>query len=146
MAQYGSRHRHLGQQVLDAHKDEGRLPETIRFTGTIGNTPLEMRKYSHEFYHKLAKDNKLLLHDLGNRDHQKNYADILAEFGTIAYQLELPDQLSRAQSTFHISNLEKKCLSDETLAIPLDEIQINGKLHFIKEPVEIIDREVKHLK
>nr|GFC98128.1 putative reverse transcriptase domain-containing protein [Tanacetum cinerariifolium] len=39
----------------------------------------------------------------------------------------------------------KKCLSDETLAIPLDEIQIDEKLHFIEEPVEIIDREVKRL-
>ncbi|GJT77268.1 hypothetical protein Tco_1043993 [Tanacetum coccineum] len=46
---------------------------------------------------------------------------------------------------FHVSNL-KKCLSDETLAIPLDEIQIDDKFHFIKEPVKIMDREVKHLK
>nr|GEX03779.1 putative reverse transcriptase domain, aspartic peptidase domain protein [Tanacetum cinerariifolium] len=38
-------------------------------------------------------------------------------------------------STFHVSNL-KKCLADETLAIPLDEIQLDDKLHFIKEPVE----------
>ncbi|GKB92040.1 hypothetical protein Tco_0964312 [Tanacetum coccineum] len=42
--------------------------------------------------------------------------------------------------------LAKRCLSDETLAIPLDEIQIDDKLHFIKELVEIIDREVKRLK
>ncbi|GJS91316.1 putative reverse transcriptase domain-containing protein [Tanacetum coccineum] len=55
------------------------------------------------------------------------------------------DQLSRVHSTFHVSNL-KKCLSDETLAIPLDEIQIDEKLHFIEEPVEIMDREVKRLK
>nr|GEX06379.1 putative reverse transcriptase domain-containing protein [Tanacetum cinerariifolium] len=48
-------------------------------------------------------------------------------------------------STFHISNL-KKCMSDKTLAIPLDEIQIDDKLPFIEEPIEIIDREVKHLK
>ncbi|GJS48153.1 putative reverse transcriptase domain-containing protein [Tanacetum coccineum] len=47
--------------------------------------------------------------------------------------------------TFHVSNL-KKCLSDETLAIPLDEIQIDDKLQFTEEPVEIIDREVKRLK
>ncbi|GJY17775.1 putative reverse transcriptase domain-containing protein [Tanacetum coccineum] len=39
-----------------------------------------------------------------------------------------------------------KCLSDEPLAIPLDEIYIDDKLHFIEEPVEIIDREVKRLK
>ncbi|GKB79339.1 hypothetical protein Tco_0946234 [Tanacetum coccineum] len=40
----------------------------------------------------------------------------------------------------------KKCLSDEPLAIPLDEIHIDEKLNFIEEPVEIMDREVKRLK
>ncbi|GKF47954.1 hypothetical protein Tco_0141205, partial [Tanacetum coccineum] len=76
MARHGSRHHHLYQQVLDVFKDEGRLSEAIRFTGTTRNAPLEMGRYSHGFYHKPAKDNKLLLHDLGNRDHQKNYADV----------------------------------------------------------------------
>ncbi|GJS96804.1 hypothetical protein Tco_0803772 [Tanacetum coccineum] len=69
---------------------------------------------------------------------------ILANVGTVAYRLELPEQLSKVHSTFHVSNL-KKCLSDETLVIPLDEIQIDDKLHFIEEPVEIMDREVKCL-
>nr|GEV17068.1 hypothetical protein [Tanacetum cinerariifolium] len=54
-------------------------------------------------------------------------------------------KLSRVHSTFHVSNL-KKCFVDEPLAIPLDEIQIDDKLNFIKEPVEITDREVKWLK
>nr|GEW34450.1 reverse transcriptase domain-containing protein [Tanacetum cinerariifolium] len=35
---------------------------------------------------------------------------------------------------------------DEPLAIPLDEIQVDDKLNFIKEPIEIMDREVKRLK
>nr|GEW01184.1 putative reverse transcriptase domain-containing protein [Tanacetum cinerariifolium] len=70
---------------------------------------------------------------------------ILAKVGTIAYRLELPEQLSRVHSTFHVSKL-KKCMADEPLAIPLDEIQVNNKLNFIEEPVEIMDREVKHLK
>ncbi|GJZ71383.1 putative reverse transcriptase domain-containing protein [Tanacetum coccineum] len=70
---------------------------------------------------------------------------ILAKVGTVAYRLELPEQLSRVHSTFHVSNL-KKCLSDEPLAIPLDEIHIDEKLNFIEEPVEIMDREVKRLK
>ncbi|GJU31393.1 putative reverse transcriptase domain-containing protein [Tanacetum coccineum] len=52
---------------------------------------------------------------------------IIAKVGTVASRLELPEQLSRVQSTFPVSNL-KKCLSDETLVIPLDEIQINDKL------------------
>ncbi|GJU79363.1 putative reverse transcriptase domain-containing protein [Tanacetum coccineum] len=70
---------------------------------------------------------------------------IIAKVGTLAYRLELPEQLSRVHSTFHVSNL-KKCFVDEPLAIPLDEIQIDDKLHFIEEPVEIMDREVKRLK
>ncbi|GJU76112.1 putative reverse transcriptase domain-containing protein [Tanacetum coccineum] len=41
--------------------------------------------------------------------------------------------------------LAKKCFSDEPLAIPLDEIQIDDKLNFIEEPIEIMDREVKQL-
>ncbi|GKA15402.1 putative reverse transcriptase domain-containing protein, partial [Tanacetum coccineum] len=56
--------------------------------------------------------------------------DILAKVGTLAYRLELPEQLIRVHSTFHVSNL-KKCLVDEPLAIPLDEIQIDDKLNFI---------------
>nr|GEU41329.1 reverse transcriptase domain-containing protein [Tanacetum cinerariifolium] len=55
------------------------------------------------------------------------------------------EQLSRVHSTFHVSNL-KKCFVDEPLSILLEEIQINDKLHFIKEPVEIVDQEVKRLK
>ncbi|GJQ98270.1 hypothetical protein Tco_0009409 [Tanacetum coccineum] len=70
---------------------------------------------------------------------------ILAKVGTVAYRLELPEKLSRVYSTFHISKL-KKCLADESLAIPLDEIQVDDKLNFIEEPVEVMDREVKRLK
>nr|GEX57818.1 putative reverse transcriptase domain-containing protein [Tanacetum cinerariifolium] len=55
------------------------------------------------------------------------------------------EKLRMIHSTFHVSNM-KKCLSDKTLAIPLDEIQIDDKLYFIEEPIEIIDREVKCLK
>ncbi|GJZ52449.1 hypothetical protein Tco_0606964 [Tanacetum coccineum] len=42
--------------------------------------------------------------------------------------------------------LEKKCYADEPLAIPLDGLHINDKLHFVEELVEIKDREVKRLK
>ncbi|GJR91587.1 putative reverse transcriptase domain-containing protein [Tanacetum coccineum] len=70
---------------------------------------------------------------------------IIAKVGTVAYRLELLKQLSRVYSTFHISNL-KKCMSDKNFAIPLDEIQLDDKLHFIEEPVEIMDHEVKRLK
>ncbi|GJR02165.1 putative reverse transcriptase domain-containing protein [Tanacetum coccineum] len=45
---------------------------------------------------------------------------ILTKVGTVAYRLELPEQLSR--------------------------VHIDDKLHFVEEPVEIMDREVKRLK
>ncbi|GKA07690.1 putative reverse transcriptase domain-containing protein [Tanacetum coccineum] len=65
--------------------------------------------------------------------------------GFVAYKLELPQELSRVHNTFYVSNL-KKCYADEPLAIPLDGLHIDDKLHFVEEPVEIMDREVKRLK
>ncbi|GJT68344.1 putative reverse transcriptase domain-containing protein [Tanacetum coccineum] len=70
---------------------------------------------------------------------------ILERIGTVAYKLELPEELSNVHSTFHISNL-KKCLSSESLVIPMKELQLDDKLNFVEEPVEIMDREVKQLR
>ena len=71
--------------------------------------------------------------------------DILARIGLVAYKLKLPQELSNVHPNFHVSNL-KKCLSDETLAIPLDEIEINESLNFMVELVELVDKEVKRTK
>ncbi|GKG29974.1 hypothetical protein Tco_0419872, partial [Tanacetum coccineum] len=38
------------------------------------------------------------------------------------------------------------CHADEPLAVPLDRLNLDDKLHFVEEPVEIVDREVKWLK
>ncbi|GKA96701.1 retrovirus-related pol polyprotein from transposon TNT 1-94 [Tanacetum coccineum] len=67
---------------------------------------------------------------------------VLEKVGAVAYKLELPQELSRVHNTFHVSNL-KKCYADEPLAVPLDGLHIDDKLHFVEEPVEIMDREVK---
>ncbi|GJW04497.1 hypothetical protein Tco_1563353 [Tanacetum coccineum] len=72
-------------------------------------------------------------------------AKIIDRVGHVAYKLELLDELRRIHDTFHVSNL-KKCLADENLVFLLEEIQLDDKLHFIEEPVEIMDREVKQLK
>nr|GEW80465.1 reverse transcriptase domain-containing protein [Tanacetum cinerariifolium] len=70
---------------------------------------------------------------------------IIERIGPVAYKLELPEKLCGIHNTFHVSNL-KKCLVDENLVIPLKEVQLDDKLHFIEETVEIMDREVKQLK
>ncbi|GKD75517.1 putative reverse transcriptase domain-containing protein, partial [Tanacetum coccineum] len=129
--------------VLDFGKDE---VEDSQLTGP---------KIIHETTEKIVQIKNRIQ---AAHDRQKSYADvkrkplefqvgdkIIAKVGTVAYRLELPEKLSRVHSTFHVSKL-KKCLADEPLAILLDEIQVDDKLHFIEEPVEIMDREVKRLK
>nr|GEW39713.1 putative reverse transcriptase domain-containing protein [Tanacetum cinerariifolium] len=99
-------------------------------------------------------------------DRQKSYADlellrfgkrgksnpryvgpfkVLEKIGKVAYKLELPEELSRVHHTFHVSNL-KKCHTDKPLDVPLDGLHFDDKLHFVEEPVEIMDSEVKRLK
>ncbi|GJW88380.1 putative reverse transcriptase domain-containing protein [Tanacetum coccineum] len=70
---------------------------------------------------------------------------ILSRIVPVAYKLELPRELQGIHNTFHVSNL-KKCLSDEDLIIPFDEVRIDEKLHFIEKPIEIVDKEEKQLK
>nr|GFC29789.1 putative reverse transcriptase domain-containing protein [Tanacetum cinerariifolium] len=92
------------------------------------------------------------------RDRQKSYADlkckpmefqvgdkVLERVRDVAYKLELPKELSKVHNTFHVSNL-KKCHADEPLAVPLDGLHFDDKLHFMEKPMEIVDREVKWLK
>ncbi|GKE67532.1 putative reverse transcriptase domain-containing protein, partial [Tanacetum coccineum] len=93
------------------------------------------------------------------RDRQKSYADkrrkplefkvgpfeILERIGLVAYRLRLLEELSSVHDTFHVSNL-KKCLEDVNLHVPLDEIKVDKTLHFVEEPIEIMDREIKKLK
>nr|GFB97740.1 putative reverse transcriptase domain-containing protein [Tanacetum cinerariifolium] len=70
---------------------------------------------------------------------------VLERVRDAAYKLELPEEQSRVHNMFHVSNL-KKCHANEPLAVPLDGLHFDDKLHFMEKPVEIIDREVKQLK
>nr|GFA53141.1 hypothetical protein [Tanacetum cinerariifolium] len=89
------------------------------------------------------------------RDRQRSYADlrrkpmefqvgdsVMLKVGAIAYKLELPQELSKVYNTFHVSNL-KKCHANEPLAVPLDGLHIDDKLHLVEEPVVIIDHDIK---
>ena len=70
---------------------------------------------------------------------------IIERIGKVAYKLDLPPDFNNVHPTFHVSNL-KKCLADEGSHIPLEDIHIDDKLHFVDKPVEIMDRDVKKLK
>ncbi|KAJ0878848.1 putative nucleotidyltransferase, Ribonuclease H [Helianthus annuus] len=67
---------------------------------------------------------------------------ILERIGKVAYRLELPAELGNVHDVFHVSQL-KKCLVDETLVVPFQELKLDDKLQFVEEPIEIMDREVK---
>ncbi|GJY30438.1 putative reverse transcriptase domain-containing protein [Tanacetum coccineum] len=71
--------------------------------------------------------------------------EITKRIGTVAYRLRLPEELNDVHDTFHVSNL-KKCLADQTLHVPLEEIQVDARLNFVEEPVEILEWEFKKLK
>nr|GEW14385.1 putative reverse transcriptase domain-containing protein [Tanacetum cinerariifolium] len=135
--------RHLPSPVCFAEVEDAQLtdPELIHET-TEKIVQIKQRIQA-------ARDHKQRVVRFGKRG-KLNTRDIrpfkvLAKVGTIAYRLELPEQLSRVHNTFHVSNM-KKCLSNEPLAILLDEIHIDEKLRTIEEPLEIMDREVKRLK
>ncbi|KAI3744044.1 hypothetical protein L1987_57116 [Smallanthus sonchifolius] len=70
---------------------------------------------------------------------------ILERIEKVVYKLELPPSLGNVHPTFHVSNL-KKCLADENLHIPLDDVRIDETMHFVERPVEIMGREIKQLK
>ncbi|GKD25802.1 putative reverse transcriptase domain-containing protein [Tanacetum coccineum] len=70
---------------------------------------------------------------------------ILKRVGPVGYTLELFEELSNVHSTLYVSNL-KKCLSDESLVIPIKDLRLDDKLNFVEEPIEIMDPEVKQPK
>ncbi|GJR72255.1 putative reverse transcriptase domain-containing protein, partial [Tanacetum coccineum] len=99
----------------------------------VGDSQLTGPEIIHETTEKIVQIKSRIQ---AAHDCQKSYADgklnprhigpfkIIAKVRTVAYRLELPKQLSRVHN----------------------ENQVDDKLHFIEEPVEIKDREVKRLK
>ncbi|GJR50362.1 hypothetical protein Tco_1400883 [Tanacetum coccineum] len=125
-------------------------PET---DGQIGDVQLMGPEIIHETTKKIVQIRQCLQ---AARDRQRSYANVRRkplEFQVgdhvmvdpVAYKLELSEELSNVHNTFHVSNL-KKCLSDESLVIPMKGFRRDDKLNFVEEPVKIMDREVKQLR
>nr|GEU99928.1 retrotransposon protein, putative, Ty3-gypsy subclass [Tanacetum cinerariifolium] len=70
---------------------------------------------------------------------------IIEKVSHVAYTLDFSEELDGVHDTCHVSNF-KKCFADPTLQVPLDEIQVDAKLNFVEEHVEILEREFKKLK
>ncbi|GKF57767.1 putative reverse transcriptase domain-containing protein [Tanacetum coccineum] len=118
----------------------------------VGDVQLTGPEIIHETIEKIVQIRQCLQ---AVRDRQRSYANIRRkplEFqvgdrfmlkvsprkGVIRFGKRGKLNPRSVHSTFHVSNL-KKCLSDESLVILTKEIQLDDKLNFMEEPVEIMD-------
>nr|GEY28284.1 hypothetical protein [Tanacetum cinerariifolium] len=145
--------------ISDRDKTDGQIERTIQMLEDM------LRACVIDFGNSWDRHLPLVEFSYNNSYHkpQKSYADVRRkpmEFevgdmvmlkvspwkGIIRFgKRELPEKLRGIHNMLHVSNI-KKCLADENLVIALEEIQLDDKLHFIEEPVEIMDREVKQLR
>jgi hypothetical protein len=63
---------------------------------------------------------------------------IIDSKGEVAYQLELPPQLSDVHDVFHVSQL-KKCLRVPEEQLPMEELDLGGDLTYNERPIKILD-------
>ncbi|GJY27129.1 putative reverse transcriptase domain-containing protein [Tanacetum coccineum] len=101
----------------------------------VGDVQLTGPEIIHETTKKIVQIRQRLR---AARDQYIRPFKIPERIGLVAYKLELPEELSNVHNTFHVSNL-KKCLSGESLVIPMKELQLDDKLNFVEEPIEIMD-------
>ncbi|GKA71508.1 putative reverse transcriptase domain-containing protein [Tanacetum coccineum] len=136
-ALYGGKCRSL---IMWAKVAEGYLigPELVQETTEKISQIKDRLKAAHDRVVRFWKKGKLAPRFVGP-------FEIIKKVGLVAYRLRLPEELIGVHDTFHVSNL-KKCLADPTIQVPLDEIQVDAKLNFMEEPVEILEREFKKLK
>jgi hypothetical protein len=64
---------------------------------------------------------------------------ILAKRGEVAYQLELPPQLSRVHDVFHVSQL-RRCFSDPIRGVDHETLDLQDNLTYREYPVRILDQ------
>nr|GEY50863.1 putative reverse transcriptase domain-containing protein [Tanacetum cinerariifolium] len=119
----------------------GRKCRSLVCWSEVGDSQLTGPELIRETTEKIVQiKNRLLT----AKSRQKSYADVRRK----PMEFEVGDKVMLkfllGKASFIFGNV--KCLADENLVIPLEEVQLDDKFHFIEEPVEIIDREVKQLK
>ena len=63
----------------------------------------------------------------------------------VTYRPDLLAELSQIHNTIHVSQL-RKFLVDDSVVFPLEDIQVDGSLNYIKRPVAILDGKTKDLR
>jgi hypothetical protein len=63
---------------------------------------------------------------------------MLEKRGEVAYQLELPPQLSDVHDVFHVSQL-KKCLCLPEEQIPMEDLDAKEDLSYQEYPIKILE-------
>nr|GEY61381.1 hypothetical protein [Tanacetum cinerariifolium] len=112
-------------------KLQGRLSESFQDDANYEHVGQDKRSQGYRHKERLKSA----------RDDQKSYADNLRK----PLEFSVDDKVySRCclGKAWYVS----KCLADVNLHVPLEEVKIDDKLHFVKEPMEIMDSEVKKLK
>ncbi|MCF8701945.1 hypothetical protein L3054_11220, partial [Corynebacterium sp. MC-10] len=70
---------------------------------------------------------------------------IIKRVGQVAYELELPQELSMVHLIFHVSMLQK-CIGDPSCITPIEDVQVTEDLTYEEVPITILDRQVKKLR
>ncbi|XP_076905257.1 uncharacterized protein LOC143560963, partial [Bidens hawaiensis] len=118
----------------------------------IGETQMTGSELVQETTDRIAQIQQNLL---AAHSHQKSYTDNRRRrlefnvgdlfFSSVAYTLELLQELSNIHLMFHVSNF-KKCLAEGNLHIPLYVVRIDEAMQFVEKPVKIMDRKDKETK
>ncbi|OMO86567.1 reverse transcriptase [Corchorus capsularis] len=71
--------------------------------------------------------------------------EIVERIGPVAYRLNLPSELGRIHDVFHVSML-RKYVPDPSHFLQALPVELDEKLNFEVQPVEILDRQMKNLR
>jgi hypothetical protein len=70
---------------------------------------------------------------------------ILSQSRGVAFELEMPKELSKVHNVFHASQL-RKCIKTPEETISYDEIELQANLTYVEEPSKILAENCKQLR
>ncbi|GJR05668.1 hypothetical protein Tco_0528652 [Tanacetum coccineum] len=120
--------------------------------GKVGEAQILSPELIQETTEKIVQINQRMQ---AARDRQKSYADLKRKLMEFQVGDKVMLKVSPWKGVVGFGKCGKlnpryvgtfKCHANEPLAVPLDGLHLDDKLHFVEEPLEIVGREVKRLK